>query len=464
MDKIGPYQIIEIIHRGPQQLFRARGKDGGEVAIKAIPVAGLAPESRERFTREALTCRGLTHPNLICVYEMGEADGMLFQAMEMLEGADLGKVMAEGRHFDWDGRLDIMEQVSNGLQYAHEHHLVHRDIKPANIFIENSGRVRVLDFGMVRVAESQLTKIGSSLGTLNYMAPEQIRGERCTPATDVFSAAIVFFQLATGRHPFSARDRSLGQVVSAIVFETPPKLSDLAPGAPEGLEFILNRALEKDPAKRPQNAGDLKDAIGLCRLAGQFAAPPPAPAVGPASRPVHPAQDADKTRVMVRPSAPVPAGDDKTKVLTRPSPAPAPPPFQPPAVAGDDKTRVLKRPLRATVDAPLTQPPAVSEGDDKTRVLKRPLRATVDAPLPPPPAKPQPAAVPQPAQLPHLRYCPACTFANPPAAAICQSCQTPFPAMAPAALAPKPSPWPLYAAISVAALLAIALVAVLLMK
>ena len=114
---------------------------------------------------------------------MGEADGMLFQAMELLEGADLGKVMAEGRHFTWDEQLAIMEQVCDGLQYAHEHHLVHRDIKPANLFLENSGRVRVLDFGMVRVAESELTKVGSSLGTLNYMSPEQIRGERCTPAT-----------------------------------------------------------------------------------------------------------------------------------------------------------------------------------------------------------------------------------------------------------------------------------------
>jgi len=90
MDKIGPFQIVEIIHRGPQPLFRARAKDGHEVAIKAVPVANLTPETRERFTREAETCRGLEHPNLIRVYEMGEADGMLFQAMEMLEGADLG--------------------------------------------------------------------------------------------------------------------------------------------------------------------------------------------------------------------------------------------------------------------------------------------------------------------------------------------------------------------------------------
>ena len=338
-DKIGPFQIVEIIHRGPQPLFRARAKDGHEVAIKAVPVANLTPETRERFTREAQTCRGLEHPNLIRVFEMGEADGMLFQAMEMLEGADLGKVMSEGRHFSWDGRLAIMEQVSAGLQYAHEHHLVHRDIKPANLFLENSGRVRVLDFGMVRVAESELTKIGSSLGTLNYMSPEQIRGERCTPATDVFSAGIVFFQLATGRHPFSTRDRSLGQVVSAIVFETPPKLSELAPDAPEGLEFVLHRALEKDPARRLQNAGELKQAISLCRVAAQLSPIPAAPAAGSPSvgektrvfqRPlaVPPAapNDSDKTRVMPRAAAPpaAPLDDAKTKVMQRPSPSPWP--------------------------------------------------------------------------------------------------------------------------------------------
>src|SRR3954469_466648 len=155
MDKIGPYQILETLHRGPQPLYKAKTKDGPVVALKGTPVAGLTPEARERFTREAATCRPLEHPNLVRVFEMGEADGMLYQAMELLEGADLGKVMAEGRRFTWEDKLSIMEQVCEGLQYAHDHRLVHRDIKPANLFLENSGRVRVLDFGMVRVAESE---------------------------------------------------------------------------------------------------------------------------------------------------------------------------------------------------------------------------------------------------------------------------------------------------------------------
>jgi len=419
MDKIGPYQIVEVIHRGPQPLFRARGKDGHEVAIKAVPIAELTPETRERFTREADTCRRLEHPNLIRVFEMGEADGMLFQAMEILEGADLGKVMAEGRHFTWDGRLAIMEQVASGLQYAHEHHLVHRDIKPANLFLETSGRVRVLDFGMVRVADSELTKVGSSLGTLNYMSPEQIRGERCTPATDVFSAAIVFYQLATGRHPFSARDRSLGRVVSAIVFETPPKLSELAPDAPEGLEFLLDRALEKDAAARLQNAGDLKQAITLCRTALHLT-PPGTPSS----------------------AAPEPDGHDKTRVFHRPPPAAAAPPVD------EGKTRVM----RATPPAPVD--------DAKTKVLQRPSAS----PVAPPPTPPKlPSAVSRPVAPPaqQLRYCPSCTFANPRHATECERCQTPFSA---GTLPAKSGSWPLYLAIAIAVLLAIALIVVLILK
>ena len=323
MDKIGSYEILETLHLGSQPLYRAKAADGRIVAVKTTPVTGLTPEMRERFLREAETCRTLDHPNLVRVFESGEASGVLYQAMELLEGADLGKVFAEGRKFTWEEKLSIMEQVCDGLQYAHEHKLVHRDIKPANLFLENSGRVRVVDFGMVRVAESELTKVGSSVGTLNYMAPEQIRGERVTPATDVFSAGIVFFQLASGQHPFSRKDRSLVQVVSAIVFENPPSLSALCPDAPEGLEFILNKALEKDPAKRIQNAGDLKQAMALCRITMKLAPAPPQ-AVGAETKMMPSAQVAAG-------SAPGPAAkprrrrscrsdEQKTQVLRRPSP------------------------------------------------------------------------------------------------------------------------------------------------
>jgi serine/threonine-protein kinase len=406
MDKIGPFQLLDTIHRGSQPLFRAKSADGRIVALKAIPVAMLTPEMRERFTREAATCRTLDHPNLVRVFESGEADGMLFQAMELLEGADLGKVMAENRPFTWDAKLSIMEQVCDGLQYAHDHHMVHRDIKPANLFLENSGRVRVLDFGMVRVAESELTKAGSSLGTLNYMSPEQIRGDRCTAASDVFSAGIVFFQLATGRHPFSARGQSLGQVVSAIVFETPPKISDLSPDAPEGLEFILHKALEKDPANRIQNAGDLKQALSLCRVVGSSVTVSGTPSpVAP-----QPAQDGDKTRVIQRAPAAAPDDVEKTRIIQRSKPAPIPVPAVP-----------------SVAVQPKSAPKAVPAG-------------------------------------PQYRYCPSCTSPNPVTATECQRCKNPLAGGRSATAPPQPKPWGLYIAITVAALLAVALIVVLIVK
>jgi eukaryotic-like serine/threonine-protein kinase len=416
MEKIGPYQILETIHQGPQPLFKVKAADGRVLALKAIPVDGLSAESRERFMREAETCKALDHPNLTKVFEVGEADGMLYQAMELLEGGDLGKVMGENRPFTWEQKLSIMEQVSAGLEYAHARHLVHRDIKPANLFLENSGRVRVLDFGMVRVAESELTKAGSSLGTLNYMSPEQIRGERCTSSADVFSAGIVFFQLATGRHPFSARDRSLGQVVSAIVFEAPPKLTEVSPDAPEGLEFILNRSLEKDPAKRLQTGGDLKQALELCRTTMGLGLPPATPAAAepaPAAVAMQAPQEGEKTRAMPRTSAAAaPVDEQKTKVMKRAEPA-APAPVAPP-------------------------------------------------PPPPAPAPPKPKAVVLPA--PHaaqVRFCPICTAQNAVGAAVCRKCGNP---LSGGAVAAKPTPWGLYAAIAVAVLLAIALVVVLIVK
>jgi serine/threonine-protein kinase len=419
MDKIGTYQILEILHRGPQPLYRAKAKDGREVAVKAIPVAGLPAETRERFLREAETAKTLDHPNLVRVLDTGEADGMLFQAMDLLVGSDLGKVMAEGRKFTWEDKLSIMEQVCDGLQYAHEHKLVHRDIKPANLFLEDSGRVRVLDFGMVRVAESELTKVGSSLGTLNYMSPEQIRGDRCTTASDVFSTGIVFYQLATGRHPFSSKDRSLAKVVSAIVFETPPKISELCPDAPEGLEFILNKAMEKDQANRIQNAGDLKQALSLCRIT---------------------------MKLGLSQSQQAKAGETKS-FGTGSSPLLGKPAF----------------PQSSSGPAPATDDP------EKTKVFKRekPVLPTPRPAAPePPPVAPLRPPTPSSQNL-GFRYCAVCTTPNPPGATVCRGCGNPLGGPAPpkdAGDPPKPTQWGLYIAIVAAALLAVALIVVLIVK
>jgi serine/threonine protein kinase len=319
MDKIGSYQILEVMRRGPQSVFRVKAADGRVLVLKAAPVKDSTEETRARFLREGETCRGLNHPHLVRVLDAGEADGHLYQAMEALEGDDLERAMAAGRAFSWEEKLGIMQQICDGLAHAHDQRLVHRDIKPANLFLEDSGRAVVLDFGMVRVAESELTKAGAAVGTVNYMAPEQIRGERCTAASDVFSAGIVFYQLATGRHPFTSKDRSLAQVVSAIIFEPPPKLSSICPEAPEGLEFLLNRALHKDPAKRFQNAGELGQAIAVCQAAMTSGVRVGAASSGPTVVMDAPAADDEKTRVFDRPRATA-AGP---RVVSTPAPASA---------------------------------------------------------------------------------------------------------------------------------------------
>ena len=264
---------------------------------------------------------------------------------------------------------------------------------------------------MVRVADSQLTKVGAAMGTLNYMSPEQIRGDRCTAAADVFSTGIVFFQLATGRHPFSAKDRSLGQVVSAIVFEKPPRLSELRPDAPEGLEFILTKALEKDPAQRQQNAGEVRQALEFCRAI---------------------------IRLGVAKQAAEPAAGAPDEVQKPASPKAS----SPPKAAGDGKTRVLERPAPAA---------AVS-----------PPRAAAPPPVQPKP-QPKPAAHQSPS-APQARYCPSCTIANPPDARICKGCGAPLAAGNETVAAERRSNSPLYIALAAVVMLAIALVVVLAVK
>jgi serine/threonine protein kinase len=427
MTKIGPYQILEVLHSGPRPLYKVKAADGRVLALKSIALEGLSDEMRERFMREANICRALDHPNLVRVYDAGEADGVLYQAMDLLTGSDLNAALCSGRQFTWPDKLSMMEQVCDGLQFAHERKMVHRDIKPANIFLEDSGRVRLLDFGMARVSASELTKAGSTLGTLNYMSPEQIRGTRCTAASDVFSAGIVFFQVATGNHPFSSRDRSLAQVVSAIVFEAPPKLSEICPDAPEGLEFLLNKAMEKAPEARFQSAGELRQAIALCGMTLDLAAAGPAPAVSP------------------------------------PTDAPKAPP---PATAEGEKTQVLQK---MTAPSEEQKTVAFRREDIATRVLtKAPsgVKPPVGVRPPPPSGVKPPSAVTPPASgvaPPKFRYCPSCTFANPLTAPVCGGCGLPL-GQAPAEKPAAGTPWALYLSISIAVLLAIALVVVLIVK
>ena len=297
MDRELQYELIEKITSGQQSVYKARDKTGRLVSVKAATKATLSADMRERFLREVSICSKFEHPNLLRVEDSGETTETIYQVTEWLEGMTLAELLEQKLAVSWDEKLSIMEQLCAGLEYAHAQNVLHRDVKPLNIFVETSGRVRLLDFGMARTQESNLTVAGMSPGTLTYMSPEQVRGEQVTEASDLFCAGIVFYELATGAHPFAIPGANVGAVLSAILFQSPTPIKKVAPDVPDGLDIILTQALEKDPARRYSSARELRKTISVCRTL-RSGEGPNVPASGPAI-------DAGKTLVITRPKPPV---------------------------------------------------------------------------------------------------------------------------------------------------------------
>jgi eukaryotic-like serine/threonine-protein kinase len=299
MDSELPYELIEKVSSGHQSVYKAKDKTGRLVSVKAASKASLSPEMRERFLREVSICSSFDHPHVVRVEDSGETADTIYHVTEWLEGMTLAEVLKQKLAVSWDQKLGIMEQVCSGLEYAHSKGVLHRDIKPANIFLEGTGRVRLLDFGMARTQESDLTVSGLSPGTLTYMSPEQVRGEPATEASDIFCAGIVFYELATGSHPFATPGSNVAAMLSAILFQSPAPLKQLAPDGPDGLDLILSQSLEKDPVKRYVSTHELRKTIAMCRTLLQGG--------GHRARPSGGGIDAGETLILTRAKAgPVP--------------------------------------------------------------------------------------------------------------------------------------------------------------
>jgi serine/threonine-protein kinase len=229
-----------------------------EVALKVM-VSDLEgdQETRGRFFREAQIAGQLRHRNVVNVFDSGEDGSRLYIAMELLNGCTLTDFLKQSEALDLETRVDLMIQVCQGLTVAHDAGIYHRDIKPANLFVCEDRRLKILDFGVARLADSNMTLTGYILGTPDYMSPEQARGADVDERSDIFSAAAVFYLMLTGRKPFAAAD--LPAVLNKVLRVDPLPIRE--DEAPEALTSVISKALSKDPGRRQQNTSQFIDEL-----------------------------------------------------------------------------------------------------------------------------------------------------------------------------------------------------------
>jgi serine/threonine-protein kinase len=264
----GRYDIQEVLGSGGMGVvYRAFDREVGEaVAIKALhPDLGIDPTLLERFRQELRLARRITHRNVVRTYDLGEVDGVYYITMELVRGTTVATLIREAGKLDVPATLTIGKQVCRALEVAHEEGVVHRDIKPQNLLVDPSGFLKVMDFGIARLAEQRstpgegLTAAGVVVGTPQYMAPEQLFGEAVDGRADLYATGAVLFECVTGRPVFEAP--SLVALLARHLEDPAPNPRELNPQAPEGLSGVILRALARKPGDRWQSAAEFLRAL-----------------------------------------------------------------------------------------------------------------------------------------------------------------------------------------------------------
>jgi len=254
----GRYRIIRKLGAGGMaDVYLAEDQElGRPVAIKILNDRHAADDSFiERFRREAKNAAGLSHPNIVSIYDRGEAEGTYYIAMEFLDGRSLKELIVGRGPAPIKTAIDYARQILAAVGFAHRHGIVHRDIKPHNVLVGSEGRLKVTDFGIARSGASQMTEVGSIIGTAQYLSPEQARGAPVDQTSDLYSVGVVLYEMLTGQVPFTG-DTPL-EIAMKHLSEVPKPPSELRPEVPHDLDSVVLRALAKDPSERYQGADEM---------------------------------------------------------------------------------------------------------------------------------------------------------------------------------------------------------------